>query len=124
MNPIEAFVKTATKGQVDLAGQSVPASFPKSVPLYPGKITSGIELGQDKSYIWNVIMVVPGPQVMKTIAAELRKAKFTTDLEADDDDTTLIYDNPDYDVAVVLKHSGSGYTVDYAVSTQQENSDG
>ena len=124
VNPVEAFVKGATKGKVDIAGASVPSSFPKSVPLYPGKVTSGVELGQDDDYIWNVIMVVPGPEVMKTIAGELRKAGFTTDLDTGDDDKTLIFDDADYDVAVVLKTSGSRYTVDYAVSTQQDDDEG
>lgn len=125
-NPLETFVKSATKGQVDLAGNAVPASFPKSIPLYPGKVTSGVQMGQDNDNIWNVIMVVPGPSVMDTIAKQLRGAGFTTDLstETEADRRTLIFDNAKYDVAVVLKKTANGYTVDYAVSNQTEDDQG
>jgi predicted small secreted protein len=121
-NPVEGFVKSATKGQVDLSGRSVPADFPKVVPLYSGQVTSGVAMGQDGDHIWNVIMTVPGPQVMPTIAAQLKKAGFTTQLATTikGDHGSLIFDNKEYDVAVVLKHSGDTYTVDYAVSNNDD----
>ena len=117
-NPVEAFVKSATKGQVDLSGGSVPADFPKSVPLYHGKVTSGVSMGQDGNKIWNVIMVVSGPSVMPTISDQLKQAGFTTDLNTTigKNGGSLIFDDKTYDVAVVLKHTDKGYTVDYAVS--------
>jgi hypothetical protein len=118
-NPVESFVKGATKGQVDLSGATVPADFPKSVPLYKGAVTSGVAMGQDDSKIWNVIMTAPGPSIMPTIAAQLKAAGFTTDLTPGGN--SLIYDNADYDVAVVLKKTSTGYTVDYAVSTQPKD---
>jgi len=121
-NPVEGFVKSATKGQVDLSGHSVPADFPKVVPLYSGRVTSGVAMGQDGDHIWNVIMTVPGPQVMPTIATQLKKAGFTTQISTKitGDHGSLIFDNKDYDVAVVLKHSGDTYTVDYAVSNNDD----
>jgi hypothetical protein len=119
-NPLEGFVKSATKGGVDLAGTNVPASFPKSVPLYKGQVTSGIQMGQDNDNIWNVIMKVPGPAVMPTIKSQLLAAGFTTtvDTTIGKDGGSLIFDNAQYDVAVVLKHTATGYTVDYAVTNQ------
>jgi hypothetical protein len=118
VNPVEAFVKGATKGQVDLSGQRVPADFPTSVPLYDGHVTSGVSMGQDDDHIWNVIVMVPGPQVLQRIADQLTAAGFTTDVDATitKDTTGLIYENAKYDVAVVLKHTSNGYTADYAVT--------
>ena len=119
-NPIEGFVKSATKGQVDLSGTKVPASFPRSVPLYRGQVTSGIAMGQDNDNIWNVIMKVPGPSAMNTIKSQLEAAGFTTtvDTTVNSSGGSLIFDNAKYDVAVVLKHTSGGYTVDYAVTNQ------
>jgi hypothetical protein len=118
-NPVETLVKGATKGQVDLSGASVPADFPKTVPLYRGRVVSGVSMGQDGDRIWNIIMAVPGASVMPAIARRLKAAGFTTDLTAGGN--SLIYDDADYDVAVVLKKTDRGYTVDYAVSTQPED---
>ncbi len=118
VNPVEALVQGATKGQVDLSGQRIPADFPTTVPLYSGHVTSGVSMGQDDDHIWNVILIVPGPQVMQKIADQLTAAGFTTQLQTDitPDTKSLIYENDTYDVAVVLKHTANGYTVDYAVT--------
>jgi hypothetical protein len=111
-NPVAGAINAATGGKVNLGGGSLPKDFPSSVPVYKGKIDTGLGLGSGKKEIWNVTVEVPGGSVTSSIKTELSGAGFTVDESgggAQDGVSggSIVAHNKTYDVLVVTEKSGS-----------------
>jgi hypothetical protein len=117
-NPVEGIVKGVSGGKVDIGGTSIPSDFPKSVPLYKGTIISVAALGSAKQKIFNIGITVPGPAAMSDIKKQLATAGFKTEVEGNVGKVgaSLITENKDYSVAVLLAKSGKGYQANYTVT--------
>jgi hypothetical protein len=122
-NPVQGIVKNATGGKVDVGGTSIPADFPKVVPVYKGKVDSSLALGTGKKKIWNLSIEVPDAKAMNEIESELKSAGFTTDLQGNigKAGASLISDNKTYGVAVVLAKTDKGFIANYTVTPDQSS---
>jgi hypothetical protein len=121
-NPLQGVVKAATGGKVNLSGGgSLPSDFPSSVPVYKGKIDTGLGLGSGKKEIWNVTVEVPGSDATGTIKDELTSAGFTVTESgtAGTEGGSIVADNKTYGVLVVTsKDSSKGYWIaNYTVTS-------
>lgn len=114
-NPLQGVLNAATGGVGHL-----PGDFPSSVPVYKGKIISGIGFGTGKDEIWNVTVEVPGSDAGNTIKSDLKAAGFTIqESSVADTGGTQMADNKVYSVLVVTsKDPSKGYWLaNYTVST-------
>ena len=112
-NPLQSAVNAATGGKVNLGGGSLPADFPKSVPVYKGKVISALGLGSGKKEIWNVTIEIPGSDAGNSIKSDLTGAGFKVDGSGTSTDgASLIADNKIYGVIVVTsKDTSKGYWI-------------
>jgi hypothetical protein len=117
-NPVEGVVSGVTGGKVDVGGTTIPSDFPKSVPLYKGKILSVAAIGDDKQKIFNIGISVPGPEAMSDIKSQLTSSGFKTEVQGNVGKVgaSLVTTNKDYGVAVLLAKSGKGYQANYTVT--------
>ncbi|MCU1507943.1 MAG: hypothetical protein JWQ12_208 [Glaciihabitans sp.] len=75
-NPIQNLVKGATGGQVDVGGTSIPADFPKNVPVLDGKVVLAGAIGKGADKVWNVTVQVTGADPSADLEAKLKSAGF------------------------------------------------
>ena len=124
-NPIQGAINAATGGKVNLGGGSIPADFPKAVPVYSGKIISALGLGSGKKKIWNVTVQIPGSDAGNSIKSDLEKAGFTVDESGTSDaGNSIIADNKTYGVLVVTsKDTSKGYWIANYTVTADDSSD-
>jgi hypothetical protein len=117
-NPVEGIVKGVSGGKVDVGGTSIPSDFPKSVPLYKGTVVSVAALGSAKQKIFNIGISVPGPDAMTAIKRQLSAAGFKTEVAGNVGKVgaSLVTENKDYGVAVLLAKSGKGFQANYTVT--------
>lgn len=111
-------VDTATGGQVQLPGSSLPDDFPAEVPLYDGEVLSGAGLGNADGKIWNVGVRVPDAGAVDEIQTALSDAGFVTNLQGPSgaDGGTIIASSDAYGVAVVVVRDDSGFVANYTVT--------
>ena len=123
-NPIQGAINAATGGKVNLGGGSIPADFPKVVPVYSGKIISALGLGSGKKKIWNVTVQIPGSDAGNSIKSDLEKAGFTVDESGTSDaGNSFIADNKTYGVLVVTsKDTSKGYWIANYTVTPDDSS--
>ena len=124
-NPVQGAINAATGGKVNLGGGgSLPADFPKSVPVYSGKVISGLGLGSGKKEIWNVTIQIPGSDASSKIKDQLTGAGFKVQ-EAGTSDAggSLVATSKDYGVLVVTsKDDSKGYWIaNYTVSPADDS---
>ena len=113
-NPIQGAINAATGGKVNLGGGgSLPADFPKSVPVYSGKVVSALGLGSGKKEIWNVTIQIPGSAASGKIKDQLTGAGFKVQESGTSDaGDSLVADSKDYGVLVVTsKDTSKGYWI-------------
>jgi hypothetical protein len=117
-NPVEGIVKGVSGGKVDVGGTTIPSDFPKSVPLYKGTIVSVAALGSEKQKIFNIGISVPGPDAMNEIKKQLTAAGFKTEVAGNVGKVgaSLVTEDKDYGVAVLLAKTGKGYQANYTVT--------
>jgi hypothetical protein len=108
-NPIQNAVKAATGGKVNLGGGSLPSDFPKSVPVYKGKIDTALGLGSGTKKVWNVTVELPNGDAIKDIKSELAGAGLTTDESGTigDSGASIVAQNKTYGVLVVATEDTS-----------------
>lgn len=116
---VEGAIESATGGEVDLGGKSVPKDFPAEVPLAQGEVVFGLGAGAKDEKIWNVTIKVP-EGAFDSISAQLTGAGFTqaegTDQVAEGMGGLFTSDN--YGVLVVVSEDGNGgFVANYTVST-------
>jgi hypothetical protein len=124
-NPIQGAINAATGGKVNLGGGgSLPADFPKSVPVYSGKIISALGLGSGKKEIWNVTVQIPGSDAGNSIKSDLEKAGFKVDESGTSDaGDSLVADNKTYGLLVVTsKDTSKGYWIANYTVTPDDSS--
>ena len=124
-NPLQSAVNAATGGKVNLGGGgSLPADFPKSVPVYSGKVISGLGLGSGKKEIWNVTIQIPGSDAGNNIKSDLEKAGFKVEESGTSDaGNSLVADNKTYGVLVVTsKDTSKGYWIANYTVTSDDSS--
>ena len=124
-NPVQGIISGATGGKVNLGGGgSLPSDFPKSVPVYSGKIISALGLGSGKKEIWNVTVQIPGSDASAKIKSDLSGAGFKVDESGTSTaGDSLVADNKTYGVLVVTsKDSSKGYWIaNYTVTSDQSS---
>ena len=127
---IQNIVKSATGGNVDIGGKNVPSDFPSEVPLIQGDVISGIGIGNTKDGKgWNVSIKVSGMDAFDTISQQLSDAGFTgvdgsslIPNDASAKGKTLLVENADYGVVVVVVDSGNGtFAANYTVTTKDKS---
>jgi len=119
-NPVQGAINAATGGKVHLGGGgSLPSDFPKSVPVYSGKVISGLGLGSGKKEVWNVTIEIPGSDASAKIKDQLTGAGFKVqESGTSDSGSSLVATSNDYGVLVVTSNdSAKGYWIaNYTVS--------
>jgi hypothetical protein len=113
-NPLQSAVNAATGGKVNLGGGgSLPGDFPKAVPVYSGKVISGLGLGSGKKEIWNVTVEIPGSDSGSKIKDQLTGAGFKVQESGTSDaGDSLVATSKDFGVLVVTsKDTAKGYWI-------------
>ncbi|HEX4444672.1 MAG TPA: hypothetical protein VHZ81_13970 [Galbitalea sp.] len=123
-NPIQGAINAATGGKVKLGSGSLPSDFPSDVPVYKGKIDTGLDLGSGKDEVWNVTVEVPGASAINDIKSELTSAGFKVEGSGSANSTTsgLIADTKKYDVLVGITKTDSKWVANYTVSPADSSS--
>lgn len=123
-NPIANIINGATGGHVELPGKSVPADFPKDVPLISGDVIYGLGLKSSDGQGWNVTIKVSDVNAFDTIKSELEGAGFTTNDTiggTTSDGATGTFASDKYGVVVVVSKDGNnGFVANYTVTTLSE----
>jgi hypothetical protein len=117
-NPLQGAVNAATGGKVNLGGGgSLPADFPKSVPVYKGKVVTAIALGTGSKEIWNVTVDVPDANAYNDIKSELTGASFKVEGSgtAGKSGEGLIASSKTYSVIVGVTGSNGKWIANYTV---------
>jgi hypothetical protein len=116
-NPIQGFVKDATGGGVDIAGDKLPADFPAEVPLVSATVVAGIGLGQGEDKIWNVTVKVEGSSTVKDdVVTKFTDAGWTEGAPIQTANG-VIYTDGTYTALVIVIEDGDNWTVNYIVGT-------
>ena len=113
-NPIQGAINAATGGKVNIGGGAkIPSDFPKAIPIYSGKVITGLGLGSGKKEIWNVTVEIPGSDAGNSIKTDLTNAGFTVqESGTSNSGASLVASNKDYGVLVVTsKDSSKGYWI-------------
>jgi hypothetical protein len=121
---VNGIVNQASGGQVDLGGQSVPATFPSEVPLIDGDIVYGIAITPDDGADgWSVIVKVDGAGSIDTINAQMEAAGFTKNETIGGttaEGATAAFESANYTVLVVIaSDSTSGSVATYTVAENE-----
>jgi len=116
-NPIQGAIKAATGGKVNVGGGSIPSDFPKSVPVYKGKVDEAVGLGTGSKEVWNVTVEVPGASSYDGIKSALTGAGFKVvgSGTAGSSGEGLIATNKVYSVIVGVTGTGSKWAANYTV---------
>jgi hypothetical protein len=124
-NPIETLVHQASGGKIDLGGGHIPTGFPAEVPLYNGKVTYGIAIGDGAGKAFNVTIRIPDAAAGDQIRGDLEKAGFTliggTDASSQGG---AAYDGAHWGVVLVLTKDNGGWLANYTVTPKQSNGTG
>ncbi|TDP99602.1 MULTISPECIES: hypothetical protein [unclassified Leifsonia] len=115
----QGVVKDVSGGNVDLGGKSVPADFPKEVPLADGEVVFGAGLGSGADKVWNVTVKVENGDAYTAIEKQLTDAGFTGQFgtRGPNGGGTGTFSNGTYGVLVVVTDAGSnGWVANYSVS--------
>jgi hypothetical protein len=102
----------------DSPAVAVPASFPKAVPLYSGKVVDARGLGSGNSQIWTVTVALPNAGAIDSIALSLTSAGFKAMKEksSSGNGSTIVADDKSYSVLVVEAKNTSGWFANYTVT--------
>lgn len=100
---------------------SVPDSFPKSVPLYSGKVVDARALGSGKSQLWTVTVALPNANAVDSITSSLTGAGFTAMKEksANGVGSTIVADNKSYNVLIVESKNSGAWYANYTVTVDK-----
>jgi hypothetical protein len=123
-NPVQGVLNAATGGKVNLGGGgSLPKDFPSDVPVYKGKVDTGIALGSGSKEVWNVTVEVPGSSTYDEIKSELTGAGFKVvgSGNAGSSGEGLIATGSKYSVLVGVTGSGSKWVANYTVGPADSN---
>jgi len=115
----QGVVKDVSGGNVDLGGKSVPADFPKEVPLADGEVVFGAGLGSGADKVWNVTVKVENGDAYTAIEKQLTDAGFAGQFgtRGPNGGGTGTFSNGTYGVLVVVTDAGSnGWVANYSVS--------
>ena len=113
-NPVQGAINAATGGKVNLGGGgSLPADFPKDVPVTSGKVISGLGLGSGAKEVWNVTIQIPGADASGSIKTQLTGAGFKVQESGTSDaGDSLVATSSKYGVLVVTsKDTSKGYWI-------------
>lgn len=119
---VQGIVNSATGGNVTLPGTSVPADFPKDIPLAQGTVVVGAAVGDGKGgKIWNVTMELDTATI-ESITAEITAAGFTDNgaISTTAGGGTSTFDNGTYNVVVVVAKADGKSTANYTVTTTEK----
>ena len=118
---VQNLVKNVTHGHVDLGGKSVPADFPKGVPLVKGDVINGASVGSSEGKIWNVTIKVSGADATGEITSQFTHAGYQQDLDnKTGKGATVSFTKDPYSVLVVIaKDSSNGWVANYTVTEKK-----
>ena len=111
-------VPTVATINTDSPAVTVPASFPKAVPLYSGKVVDARALGTGKTQIWTVTVALANENAIDSISSALTTAGFMPIKEHSSSGTgsTVVADNKAYSVLVVESQNSTGWFANYTVT--------
>lgn len=115
----QTVVKDATGGNLDIGGDTVPADFPTSVPLYTGAVVFGASVGSGHGKVWNVTVKVSGADAYTDIQKQLADAGFSGQFGAQGTGGggSGTFASDQYGVLVVVTDAGTnGWVANYSVS--------
>ncbi|GAB3803642.1 hypothetical protein GCM10028798_22900 [Humibacter antri] len=118
---VQGLVKNVTHGHVDLGGRSVPADFPKAVPLAKGDVVYGASVGSSDGKIWNVTIKVSGPDAIDAVNAQFADAGYEQDLNnrTDKGGTSSFTKDPYSVLVVIAKDSSNRWVANYTVTQKK-----
>lgn len=118
---VQGLVKNVTHGHVDLGGKSVPADFPKAVPLAHGDVVYGASVGSSDGKIWNVTIKVSGADAIDAVNTQFTNAGFQQDLnnKTDKGGTSSFTKDPYSVLVVIAKDSSDRWVANYTVTEKK-----
>ena len=118
---LQGLVKNVTHGHVDLGGKSVPADFPKAVPLAHGDVVYGASVGSSDGKIWNVTIKVSGADAIDAVNTQFTNAGFQQDMnnKTDKGGTSSFTKDPYSVLVVIAKDSSDKWVANYTVTEKK-----
>jgi hypothetical protein len=119
---VRGIVQSVSHGHVDLDTKSVPADFPKSVPLANGDVVYGASIGSTEGRLWNVTIKVGGNESIDAIARRFTDAGFRSDIDhrTASGGGTVSFTKGAYSALVVVTRSGpKGWVANYTVTQKR-----
>jgi len=114
-DPIQGFVRQATGGGVDIAGDELPADFPAEVPLVSTTVVAGVGLGEGEDKLWNVTVKVEGSTTVKDDVVRRFTDAGWTEGAPIQTSNGIVYTNGTYTAVVIIVEDGDTWTVNYIV---------
>lgn len=125
-NPIQDIIKGATGGQVDVGGTTIPADFPKEVPLANNDVIAAGSFGtSEDGKVWNVTIKVSDLSAINGIAQQFSDAGFTTlgdSLNLEEGAGNIFSKDPYTVLVVIAKDDKSGVLANYSVTYMKPGS--
>lgn len=125
-NPIQNVIKGATGGQLDIGGTTLPADFPKEVPLASGDIITAASFGNaDEGKVWNVSIKVPDLAAITGITSQLEGAGFEVvggTASTEEGAANIFTKEPHTVLVIVAKDDKAGYIANYSVTSAKPGS--
>lgn len=120
---IQNAIGGATGGVVP--GQSVPADFPKDVPLIDGDVLLGLAVpGDNGEKAWNVTIKVDGIDAFDKIKTQLTDAGFEyQEVSVGADTSTGGFTKDPYTVLVVVAQADGDWNANYTVTNASTDSE-
>jgi hypothetical protein len=118
---MQSLVKGVSHGHVDFDTKSVPADFPKAVPLAKGQVVYGASVGSTEGKLWNVTVEVGGSESIDAISDQFTDAGFRHDLDhRTAKGGTVSFTKSPYSALVVVTKDGSkGWVANYTVTQKK-----
>jgi hypothetical protein len=117
---VQGIVRNVTHGHVNIDGKSVPADFPKSVPLAHGDVVAGASVGSSDGKIWNVTIKISGTDPLDAIVGQFTDVGFRQDLNnRTDKGGTVSFTKDPYSVLVVIAKDSSKWVANYTVTEKK-----
>lgn len=115
-NPLESVIENGLGVNVEDSGTSMPADFPKAVPLFDGPVKEGSSLKMGDVKTWTVTIEVSGIEAAAKIREQLEGAGLEGMLIEDEKSASGFYNSDDFGVIVGVEKVDGGWEASYLVT--------
>jgi hypothetical protein len=119
-NPLESVIEDGLGVNVEDSGTSIPADFPKAVPLFDGPVKEGSSLKMGDVKTWTVVIGMNSLDEADLIEQKLKDAGIDGFWTKDDVSAGGLLGSDDYGVVVNVANEDGGWQVTYLVTEASE----